>query len=442
MRRVAASKLYTASAQAAVRSCRSSAATNAAALTRALGGSSAYTTSRAVELWGQSNAELLQRNLPFGLSQTNRAFQTSSSVFADVTVAVPEMGDSISEGSLAAILKEVGDSVDMDECVAQIETDKVTIDVRAPTSGTITEILVAENDTVVVGTPVFKMAEGAAAPKAAAPAAPAASAAPAAPAAAAPAPPAPKPAAPSPPPKAPAAPTPPGERERRVPMTRLRKRVAERLKSSQNTLAMLTTFNEIDMTNIMALRTEYKEAFEKKHGAKLGFMSAFCKAATYALQQIPAVNGSIDGDDIVYKEYYDISIAVGSPKGLVVPVLRDVDKMSFADVEKTIAMYGKKARDGTLGIDEMAGGTFTISNGGVYGSLLSTPIINPPQSAILGMHSIQKRPMVIDGEIKIRPMMYVALTYDHRLVDGREAVTFLKHIKDVVEDPRRIVLDL
>eukprot|EP01025_Chloroclados_australasicus_P036042 TRINITY_DN3666_c0_g1_i1.p1 TRINITY_DN3666_c0_g1~~TRINITY_DN3666_c0_g1_i1.p1 ORF type:complete len:275 (+),score=36.12 TRINITY_DN3666_c0_g1_i1:83-826(+) len=225
-------------------------------------------------------------------------------------------------------------------------------------------------------------------------------------------------------------------------MTRLRRRVADRLKGAQNTYAMLTTFNEVDMTNLMAMRSQFKDVFLEKHGVKLGFMSAFIKAACSALEDVPAVNAVIDSDEIVYRDYMDISIAVATPKGLVVPVLRDVDAMRFADVEKNIVGLGKKARDGTLSIDDMSGGTFTISNGGVYGSLLSTPIINPPQSAIMGMHSIQQRPMVVGGEIKPRPMMYIALTYDHRLIDGREAVTFLKRIKDVVEDPRRLLLDV
>ena len=219
-------------------------------------------------------------------------------------------------------------------------------------------------------------------------------------------------------------------------------RVAERLKSAQNTYAMLTTFNEIDMSNLMAMRAEYKDAFLEKHGVKLGFMSCFIKAAAKALRAEPAVNAIIDGDEIVYRDYFDVSVAVSAPKGLVVPVLRDVDKMSFAGVESAIASYGKKAREGTLSIDEMTGGTFTISNGGVFGSLNGTPIINPPQSAILGMHSIVKRPVVVGAEIVARPMMNVALTYDHRLVDGREAVTFLKTIKEAVEDPRRLLLDL
>ncbi|CAD7704314.1 unnamed protein product [Ostreobium quekettii] len=225
-------------------------------------------------------------------------------------------------------------------------------------------------------------------------------------------------------------------------MTRLRKRVSERLKGAQNTYAMLSTFNEIDMSNIMGMRSEYKDVFLQKHGVKLGFMSVFVKASVVALQDMPAVNAVIDDDEIVYKDYVDISLAVATPKGLVVPVLRGAENLSFAGVEKAIVDLGSKAREGTLSIDEMAGGTFTISNGGVYGSLLSTPIINPPQSAILGMHSIQKRPMVVGNEIVVRPMMYVALTYDHRLIDGREAVTFLRRIKDLVEDPRRFLIDV
>jgi 2-oxoglutarate dehydrogenase E2 component (dihydrolipoamide succinyltransferase) len=231
-------------------------------------------------------------------------------------------------------------------------------------------------------------------------------------------------------------------RETRVKMTRLRLRVSERLKSAQNTYAMLTTFNEIDMSGLMSLRSQFKDAFLEQHGVKLGFMSCFVKASAKALKTVPAVNAIIDGDEIVYREFYDVSIAVSAPKGLVVPVLRDVDRLSFAGVEGAIASYGKKAKDGTLAIDEMTGGTFTISNGGVFGSLNGTPIINPPQSAILGMHSIVQRPVVVNGEIVIRPMMNVALTYDHRLVDGREAVTFLKTIKEAVEDPRRLLLEL
>ncbi|KAH7415714.1 hypothetical protein KP509_14G057600 [Ceratopteris richardii] len=235
---------------------------------------------------------------------------------------------------------------------------------------------------------------------------------------------------------------PPKDKERRVPMTRLRKRVATRLKDSQNTFALLTTFNEIDMTNLMVLRSEYNQKFLEKHGVKLGFMSCFVKAAVSALQQQPVVNAVIDGDDIIYRDHIDISIAVGTKKGLVVPVVRGAERMDFAEIEKTINLLATKANDGSISIDEMAGGTFTISNGGVYGSLLSTPIINPPQSAILGMHTIQKRPVVVNDTIVPRPMMYIALTYDHRLIDGREAVYFLRRIKDVVEDPRRILLDV
>lgn len=360
---------------------------------------------------------------------------------APVSVEVPSMGDSITEGSVAALLVKPGQKVAMDEVIAQIETDKVTIDVRASTSGTVTEVLAKEGDTVSVGQKVATLAPGAG-PEKQASAAPAAATAPAA--AATPANEAPKAtAAPSPAPAAPKVAS--GARsETRVPMSRLRLRVAERLKSSQNTYAMLTTFNEIDMTNVMQMRAEYKDAFLEKHGVKLGFMSTFVKAAAKALQETPSVNAVIDGDEIVYRNYVDISVAVSAPKGLVVPVLRSCEGMSFADVESSIASYGKKARDGTLSIDEMAGGTFTISNGGVFGSLTGTPIINPPQSAILGMHSIVWRPVCVgaDHAIVARPMMNVALTYDHRLVDGREAVTFLKSIKESVETPPRMMLEV
>jgi 2-oxoglutarate dehydrogenase E2 component (dihydrolipoamide succinyltransferase) len=234
----------------------------------------------------------------------------------------------------------------------------------------------------------------------------------------------------------------PDDREQRVRMTRLRKRIAERLKEAQNTAAMLTTFNEVDMSAVLALRERYRDSFEKKHGVRLGFMSFFVKASIVALKELPAANGEIDGDDIVYKNYYDIGVAVGTAQGLVVPVLRDADSRSFADVEKTIADLGKRARDGKLSLDELSGGTFTITNGGVYGSLMSTPILNPPQSAILGMHKIDKRAVVIGDKIEIRPMMYLALSYDHRIVDGREAVTFLVRVKECIEDPQRILLDM
>jgi len=372
-------------------------------------------------------------------------------------IVVPFMGDSVPDGTLASILKKVGDSVAVDEIIAQIETDKVTIDVRSDCAGKIAQILAKEGDTVTPGTKVAVVAIGEAGAASAAPSPPKeAAAAPPPPAkeqaAAAPPPPsAPKAApaaAPPPPPKAPASKSPaevqlpPKGGERRVPMTRLRKRVATRLKDSQNTFALLTTFNEIDMTNLMEMRSQHKDTFMEKHGVKLGFMSGFVKAAVSALHQFPAVNAVIDGDDIIYRDYVDISVAVGTAKGLVVPVIRGADHLNFAQIEQTINMLGKKANDGSLSIDDMAGGTFTISNGGVYGSLISTPIINPPQSAILGMHSIVKRPVVIGKDIVARPMMYVALTYDHRLIDGREAVLFLRAVKDNVEDPRRLLLDI
>ncbi|KAL9255104.1 hypothetical protein AKJ16_DCAP00428 [Drosera capensis] len=385
----------------------------------------------------------------------------SSETGEAVEAVVPFMGESITDGTLATFLKQPGDHVEADEPIAQIETDKVTIDVVSPEAGVIKEFLAKEGDTVEPG---FKIAiisksDGVAH---VGPSEPTSKAAPAKkekaeeekpkeeattkekPKAEA-SPPKEKPKAPSPPPPRPSASEPqlpPKDRERRVPMTRLRKRVATRLKDSQNTFAMLTTFNEVDMTNLMKLRTDYKDAFLEKHGVKLGFMSGFVKAAVSALQSQPVVNAVIDGDDIIYRDYTDISIAVGTPKGLVVPVIRGADKMNFAEIEKEINVLAKKATEGTISIDEMAGGTFTISNGGVYGSLLSTPIINPPQSAILGMHSIVSRPMVVGGQVVPRPMMYLALTYDHRLIDGREAVFFLRRIKDVIEDPRRLLLDV
>ncbi|CAN1242977.1 Dihydrolipoyllysine-residue succinyltransferase component of 2-oxoglutarate dehydrogenase complex 2, mitochondrial [Linum perenne] len=385
----------------------------------------------------------------------SRGFSSDSDDLAEAVV--PFMGESITDGTLATFLKKPGDRVEVDEPIAQIETDKVTIDVASPEAGVIKEFVAKEGDTVEPGTKVAiisKSGEGVShvAPSEKLPESTA-----------------PKPSekkdevkqtskpepspgtekpkkstsAASPPKQAATEPQlPPKDRERRVPMTRLRKRVATRLKDSQNTFALLTTFNEVDMTNLMKLRSEYKDAFVEKHGVKLGLMSGFIKAAVSALQHQPVVNAVIDGDDIIYRDYVDISIAVGTPKGLVVPVLRNVDRMNFADIEKEINTLAKKANDGTISIDEMAGGSFTISNGGVYGSLLSTPIINPPQSAILGMHSIVSRPMVVGGAVVPRPMMYIALTYDHRLIDGREAVFFLRRIKDVVEDPRRLLLDV
>jgi len=409
-----------------------------------------------------------------------RAFTPSILSWAPMEVQVPQMGESVSEGTICAILKKPGDVVREDDIIAQIETDKVTIDIKytSKESGIITALQIKDQDVVQPGMAVCTVDVGgagsadaaappapaadapapaakAAAPaaKAAAPAAkaaaPAARAAPAAAKAAAPAakaaaPAAATPAPAKPQPAAPGEPTSTGPKpERRVKMTRLRLRVAERLKGAQNTYAMLTTFNEVDMTSLMEMRNAYKDMFLEKHGCKLGFMSAFIKASAYALAEVPAVNGVIDGDEIVYRDYVDISIAVATPKGLVVPVLRNAGSLSFANIEKELAALGKKARDGTISIDDMAGGTFTVSNGGVYGSLLSTPIINPPQSAILGMHAINQRAMVMQpgNKIEARPIMNLALTYDHRLIDGREAVMFLKRIKEVVEDPRRLLID-
>ncbi|MGE0659153.1 MAG: 2-oxoglutarate dehydrogenase complex dihydrolipoyllysine-residue succinyltransferase [Reyranellaceae bacterium] len=400
-------------------------------------------------------------------------------------IKVPALGESVTEATVAKWFKKVGDAVAMDEALCELETDKVTVEVNATAAGAIAEILVPEGDTVEVGAVLCTVEEGAAGAKAAPaqkPAAekpapvkpavpPAAQPAKAAPAAGIASPAARKlaeekgvdagamtgtgkdgrvtkadvasaPARSAAAPAQPAAPRPAGEREERVRMSRLRKRIAERLKEAQNTAAILTTFNEIDMTNVMALRERMKDQFEKKHGAKLGFMSIFVKACIQALKELPAVNAEIDGDEIVYKNFYHIGVAVGTPQGLVVPVVRDADAMSFAAIEQTIGELGRKARDGKLSLEDLTGGTFTISNGGVYGSLMSTPILNPPQSGILGMHKIQPRPMVVDGEIRIRPMMYVALSYDHRIVDGREAVTFLVRVKECVEDPERLLLEV
>ena len=411
-------------------------------------------------------------------------------------ILVPTLGESITEATVAQWLKQPGEAVAVDEPLVELETDKVTLEVNAGAAGVLSEVVAAEGENVEVGALLGRIAEGeAAAPAKPAPAEPA----PAKPAPAkmapapAPAPPAPapaasalspavrklvednkldpatisgtgkggritkedaltaleKPAAPAAAPataaSAPSAPTPPAEvgaREERVRMTRLRKRIAERLKEAQNTAAMLTTFNEADMSAVMGLRKQYRDSFEKRHGVRLGFMSFFIKASIAALQELPAVNGEIDGDEIVYKNHYDIGIAVGTPQGLVVPVIRNADRLGFAGIEKTIGELGRKARDGKLSIEEMSGGTFTITNGGVYGSLMSTPILNPPQSGILGMHKIQERPMAVDGEVRVLPMMYLALSYDHRLVDGREAVTFLVRVKDYIEDPQRLLIDL
>jgi 2-oxoglutarate dehydrogenase E2 component (dihydrolipoamide succinyltransferase) len=397
-------------------------------------------------------------------------------------ILVPPMGESVSEATVAKWLKKAGDAVRMDEPLVELETDKVTLEVNSPAAGIISEIKVQQGGNVGVGAVLGIITEGAAAVSA--PTATATTAAPVvapppvantstAPVAVMPAArkqaedrglnpyeipgsgkdgrvmkedvvnfaaaPAPKPA------PAPRASTPSGSRSRadqeeRVRMTRLRRRIAERLKEAQNTAAMLTTFNEVDMSHVMALRNQHKEVFEKKYGTKLGFMSFFVKACVLALKELPAVNAEIDGDDLVYKNYYDIGVAVGTEQGLVVPVLRDADKIGFADIEKTIGDLGKRARDGKLSMAELTGGTFTITNGGVYGSLMSTPILNPPQSGILGMHAIKERPVAVGGKIEIRPMMYIALSYDHRVIDGREAVTFLVRVKECIESPERLLL--
>jgi 2-oxoglutarate dehydrogenase E2 component (dihydrolipoamide succinyltransferase) len=406
-------------------------------------------------------------------------------------IKVPTLGESVNEATVARWLKQPGDTVAMDDPLVELETDKVTLEVNAPAAGTLTEVLAAEGANVAVGAVLGRIGEGAAkpAPAAAKPAPAAAKPAPAAPAAAKPAPapagnggadllarsgPAARKAAaetgvdvtkiqptgkdgritksdiaaaavakpaPAPVPVA-REPRELGPREERVRMTRLRKRIAERLKDAQNTAAMLTTFNEVDMTEVMALRERYRESFEKQHGVRLGFMSIFAKACIQALKDIPAANAEIDGDDIIYKNHYDLGIAVGTEQGLVVPVVRDADQLGFADIEKRVADLGRRARDGKLSLDELSGGTFTITNGGVYGSLLSTPILNPPQSAILGMHKIQKRPVVIGDKIEARPMMYLALSYDHRMIDGREAVTFLVRVKECIEDPQRMLFGI
>jgi 2-oxoglutarate dehydrogenase E2 component (dihydrolipoamide succinyltransferase) len=392
----------------------------------------------------------LPRPAFFAQPPSRLAIAASQRRFASSKVIVPSMGDSISEGTLIDWKIKEGDSVAVDDLLCEIETDKVSIPIRSPVSGKISKILVTDGTTVKVGQHLVDVEAGAAVAKAVPNIAPSASITPALPSAspaAAPKVEAPKPvaaaaaaaaAAPKPASAAPtiAAPTHAigfsAERtERRVKMTRMRARIAERLKDSQNTAAMLTTFNEIDMSAAMELRTRFKDEFEKKHKVKLGFMSLFVKAATAALQAEPSVNAVIDGGDIVYRDYTDISVAVASPTGLVVPVLRNTHLMSLADIERSIAAYGQKAKDGSLALEDMAGGTFTISNGGVFGSMFGTPIINPPQSAILGMHAIKDRAVVVNGKVEARPVMYVALTYDHRLIDGREAVTFLKKIKQV-----------
>src|SRR5712675_303 len=391
-------------------------------------------------------------------------------------IRVPTLGESVSEATIGRWFKKPGDTVAVDEPLVELETDKVTIEVPAPAAGVLSDVAAKDGDTVAVGALLGQIKDGAGAapaPKTAAP-----------PPEQKPAPPAPaKSAAPDTAPSVrrlsaesgidaatvpgsgkdgritkgdmlaaiqPAAavqmraPSPADDaaREERVKMTRLRQTIARRLKDAQNTAAMLTTFNEVDMTHVMALRNQYKDLFEKKYATKLGFMGFFVRACVQALKEIPAVNAEIDGTDIVYKNYYHIGVAVGTEKGLVVPVVRNCDRKPLAQIEKEIAGFGRRARDGELKIEDMQGGTFTISNGGVYGSLMSTPILNAPQSGILGMHKIQERPVVIGGKIEARPMMYLALSYDHRVVDGREAVTFLVRVKDVLEDPARLVLDL
>ncbi|KAF1069940.1 MAG: Dihydrolipoyllysine-residue succinyltransferase component of 2-oxoglutarate dehydrogenase complex [Pseudomonas citronellolis] len=407
-----------------------------------------------------------------------------------IEIKAPTFPESVADGTVATWHKKVGEAVKRDELIVDIETDKVVIEVLAEADGVLAEIVKNEGDTVLSNELLGKLSEGgaAAAAPAAAAAAPAAAAPAAAPAAAAGddnilSPAARKiaeengidpnslsgtgkggrvtkedvvaaveakknaPAAPAAKPAAPAAEAPifaAGDRvEKRVPMTRLRAKVAERLVEAQSSMAMLTTFNEVNMKPIMDLRNKYKDLFEKKHnGVRLGFMSFFVKAATEALKRFPGVNASIDGNDIVYHGYQDIGVAVSSDRGLVVPVLRNAEFMSLAEIENGIATFGKKAKDGKLSIEDMTGGTFTISNGGVFGSLLSTPIVNPPQTAILGMHKIQERPMAVNGQVVILPMMYLALSYDHRMIDGKEAVSFLVAMKDLLEDPARLLLDV
>jgi 2-oxoglutarate dehydrogenase E2 component (dihydrolipoamide succinyltransferase) len=407
-------------------------------------------------------------------------------------IRVPTLGESVTEATIGKWFKKPGEAVAVDEPLVELETDKVTIEVPAPAAGVLGDIEARDGDTVAVGALLGQIKEGAGAVPAAAK--PAAAAPPAKSAASPPA------AAPTKAPDTPQAPsvrriatetgtdpgTVPGSgkdgrvtkgdmlaaieraaaqptpvaqpaaavqvrapspaddaaREERVRMTRLRATIARRLKDAQNTAAMLTTFNEVDMGHVMALRTQYRDLFEKKHGTKLGFMGFFVRACVQALKEIPAVNAEIDGADIIYKNYYHLGIAVGTERGLVVPVVRDCDTKSLAEIEKSIADFGRRARDGALKIDDMQGGTFTITNGGVYGSLMSTPILNAPQSGILGMHKIQDRPMVVGGKVEVRPMMYLALSYDHRIVDGREAVTFLVRVKECLEEPARLVLDL
>ena len=433
------------------------------------------------------------------------AATTTDAPAGAVDVTVPVMGESVSEGTVAAWSKKVGDQVKKDEVLVEIETDKVAIEVSAPADGVLSEISAQEGDSVTPNQVIARIG-GAAAGAAAKPAVqqpsgageqtpaneppaaqrgPAPAGAPLSPSvqrivaenkldagaisgtgkdgritkgdaleAAQGGPAAPQPKAAEA--RAPSAPIPPAPQvqapagapradqpqEERVRMTRLRQTIARRLKEAQNTAAMLTTFNEVDMSTVMALRSEYKDVFEKKHGVKLGFMSFFTKAVVAALKEVPAVNAEIDGADLIYKNHYDIGVAVGTEKGLVVPIVRDADQMSLAQIEKTIGALGRRARDGQLTIEDMQGGTFTITNGGIYGSLMSTPILNMPQAGILGMHNIVQRPVAVAGKVEIRPMMYLAVSYDHRIVDGKEAVTFLVAIKNAIEDPQRLLLDL
>ncbi|HEY6577820.1 MAG TPA: 2-oxoglutarate dehydrogenase complex dihydrolipoyllysine-residue succinyltransferase [Rhizomicrobium sp.] len=411
-----------------------------------------------------------------------------------IEIKVPAMGESVTEATVGRWFKKEGDAVTRDEPLLELETDKVTVEVPAPADGAIESIVVQQGATVQVGAVLGAIAEGASGKKSAPPAQPpqtdSLAAKASAPAPKAPAPQLAKPAeseplmpsvrriaeeaglrpstvsgagkdgrvtkgdmlaalearaaerAATPVPVAPSGPRPRADREERAPMSRLRRTVALRLKESQNTAAQLTTFNEVDMSHVMKLRGEYKETFEKKHHVRLGFMSFFVKACIAALKELPSVNGEIEGDDIVYKNYYDIGVAVATDRGLIVPVLRDADRMSLAQIETAISDFGARARDGRLKLEELQGGTFTISNGGVFGSLMSTPILNAPQSGILGMHKIQPRPVAIDDKVEIRPMMYLALSYDHRLVDGRDAVMFLVRVKENLEDPQRLLLDV
>jgi len=396
-------------------------------------------------------------------------------------IMTPALGESVSEATVARWAKKPGEAVRKDEILVELETDKVSLEVAAPADGVLESISAEEGATVEPGAVLGHLKVGASAATAAPAAAPAPAVAPAAPKAAQPAPAAPvlapsaqriateggldpaaipgtgkdgrvtkadalaaleaRAAAPPPAP-VPAAPREAHAREERVRMTRLRQTIARRLKEAQQTAAMLTTFNEVDMSAIMALRNTYKDAFEKTHGVKMGFMGFFVRACIHALKAVPEVNAEIDGQDLIYKNHYDIGVAVGTDRGLVVPVVRDADVLSLAGVEKAIGALGKKARDGALALDDLQGGTFTISNGGVYGSLMSTPILNAPQSGILGMHKIQDRPVAVNGQVVIRPMMYLALSYDHRVVDGQGAVTFLVRVKEAIEDPQRLLLDI